>query len=163
MKLPLIITLLWPLIGCTTYSDTNHSVGWDYDFISPQGIEYRLDYGVSTFTGEELDRYVAEVSECMNLPPITEHNLMVVVVSSERILVLRNMYRSKHSSVIPNGLFFTDPNLIVLKGGTHSNEDFRVHHSMKHESTHYVLSEALGSSDSGHNNQQAQACVSGYE
>lgn len=150
----LIVSLL--LNACTSFSKDNHGLGWDYDYITDSGIEFRLDYGSSTFTEEDLDIALQYMAECLGVSNPVQHNLMIVLVSPE---VITNMHAG-HSSDgrTPYGEFYTYPNLVVIKGGTHSNEDFRVSHTLQHEITHYLLYITTGNPDLGHVNESGNSC-----
>lgn len=153
--LPMLLAFM--LQACEPYSEDNHGAGWNYDFETPSGIQYRLDAGTTTFTAQEIDENMLWVRECMSMPAGGKEDLMVIVVSPEKIRELRG------NGTTPNGTYFSSPSLILLKAGYDKNEDFRVNHSMKHEMTHHVLKTYTGWPDSEHNNPVARDCIIGYD
>jgi len=131
-------------------------MGWEHDFITPIGIEYRLDYGITTFTADEIEYNLQLMAECMGYPVPDNNSLMIVITDKAGLDTIGATSGSW-------GVFRSYPNLIGLWGGTHSNEDFRVNHTMKHEFLHYLLYINNGHADDGHHNTQAKACLNGYD
>ena len=134
MKL-LLLVLSMTLVSC----GNNHGFGFDYEFITPLGIEFRRDAGVVTLTAEEIDEDYLSVRECLGYS--TEVDSLMIIISD-----------ALGRFGVPDalGVFTINPNLIVLKSREYWWSTSNVRKVLRHEFVHYLLFRETGSMNQSH-------------
>lgn len=122
-----IIILIMALLVSGCIDNFNHGFGYDIDYITQSGIEYRHDSGIVNLLPHEIEQVLIEITECSGLN-VPYHNVMVII--SDDI--------DRFGNARAMGVFLDSPNLIVLRSGRYESSRYLVIQNLKHELLHYL-------------------------
>jgi len=144
------------LIGCDV-DNNNHGYGFEYDFITPLGIEYKNKSNSIGLSSIELEQELKNVFSCISSVwydklKINEHGLSfypdLMVITADKII---NSDRE--------GRYYSSPNLILLVSEKSPNYKTDSKIVYRHELVHYILEKMTGSNHSNHQSIFFNSCV----